>query len=235
MSIKVKLLSAAGALVLAGTVAGVAGTAGAVTPPPIDVSNSTIRCNTISGLLKFSAKLVVGGASANTITPITKLYGCSSSTAGVSIKQGLGTGTLTTANNNCTGLQGLSTATSGTLNVDWTVNPGAAKLIPTVVVGTATKSRTSLTINQTNGTTLQPWTSGGGANQASYGYFQVGTDAGHGGTAAPSVSGEFTGGNGGSSMNLDIATNWSGDKILADCFGAGIATLQIGLGTTGNQ
>ena len=201
-------------------------------PPPVDVSNHTVTCDTFFGSIKASPALTLAGSGPGTITVKGTLAGCTDDTVGVydatsnpggvSLAPSKVSGTLNIASSSCTGLAGLSAGTSGTLTTSWKVNSGTPKL---------TAPSSTLTVNQTNGafTTVGTGSGNFGANQ--YGEFQIGTPSSYGGTLAPSVTGNFHGTDGGASSTTEVITSQSVGSLLAACgSAAGLKTLNLGVG-----
>jgi hypothetical protein len=226
LKIKMRLLTAASAAVLcSGAIAMSGGSAGAALAP-IDVTNHTLHCNSVVGTMKFSPALtLLTPVAGETITLKATATGCTDpNDANVKIAKGAVTATLAASTSNCTSLAGLSAVTPGPVAMDWSVAAGAAKLLPTTLVGTALKMRSVLHMNQDFGGT---YTTAWGA----YGMFQTGIDAPHGSTAAPSVSGEFTNGDGGILSTLDMVTGQDTVGILGSCLSTtGVKALNVSLG-----
>jgi hypothetical protein len=216
-------------------------TASAVPPPPIDVSNHRVTCDSLVGTIKFATALVPGGTSANAITIKATLDGCddmddvaSDNTNTVSIKASKLQGILSSTTNDCQGLVGLSTGTTGDTTIKWKTNPKQLgtglqypKITdsftqPTLGVGHA---ESIISVTQTFGTTYT------GTWGASYGMFQIGTDAGHGSTSPPSVTGAFRGpGNTGAGTTFDGTTGESSAALALACFAKGIKLIHFGIG-----
>ena len=61
---------------------------------------------------------------------------------------------------------------------------------------------------------------------------QVGTDANQGATTAPSVVGNFTGGDGGAGSTFDLATNETNNNLQTACGStSGLKQLTAGIGS----
>jgi hypothetical protein len=219
VKIRASLLAAASSLAI---VAGLAAPAGAATT--VNVANSTVQCMSIVGTLGFVPPLVIGGTSADAITVKATISGCSTPAA-VTIASGSISSTINSATNDCLGLSGLSTSTTGNLVAKWKTATGSSKITPTT---------STLHVAQTNGAQFNSGTPAGDQDTwgGVYGLFQIGSDAGHGGTLAPSVTGAFTGGNGGATSNVDATTGQDVGAIATMCFGAGVKTLNFGIGQT---
>lgn len=112
-----KLILGAAAIVL--PLGSVAGIAGAAQLPFIDGSNATISCTNVTGKIKFSPAITTNGGSPLSSSVKLKISGCT--TAGISgpiVKSGLATGTLHTASNSFSGLNG-TIASTGTIYIVW--------------------------------------------------------------------------------------------------------------------
>jgi hypothetical protein len=241
-----RALAAAGSLALVGGVGfGVFATsASAVAPPKHDATNDAVTCNDAIGSIKFSTALHLGGTTPNTITIAVKSADCTDTTAGiynkttnptgVSLKSVADSGKLTSSTNDCLGLSGLSTSTSGSIPGTWAVNPGTPAL---------TNTKSTLTVTQTWGGTFND----GGVTSpssdsdswgAEYGFFSIGTVAsgnalgsGQSATTAPSVTGSFTGGDSGHKTSFDAATAQSEGDLATQCFSAtGIKGITFSIG-----
>ena len=208
MKLRLSLLAAASSIALVGALAAPAGAA-----TTVDVSNDTITCNSVVGTIKFSPALQSGGTSAGTVAVKTSSGGCTTGSASTTILNGASAGTLTSATNDCAGLLGLSTATSGNLVVKYKTATGSPKITP---------AASTFHITQSNGTTYSSDTWG-----ASYGEFQIG---GVFGTSNPSVTGAFTGGNSGHTSTIDATTGQSDGELALACLLGGIKGLSFGIG-----
>jgi len=241
-----RALAIAGSLALVGSVAVGAfeTTAGAVALPKHDASNDKVTCNDTVGKIVFSTALHLGGTTPNTITLTAKSQDCTDTTAGiynkttnptgVSLKSVAFSGKLTSSNNDCLGLQGLSTSTSGSVPGAWATNPSTPALLNT---------KSTLTVTQTWGGTFND---GGVTSPSSdsdswggtYGFFAIGSAAsgnavgsGQSFTTAPTVTGSFTGGNSGHTSTFNANTSQSEGELGTLCFSAaGIKTIAFGIG-----
>jgi hypothetical protein len=240
--LKSKLIAALGAGVLAAAFFAVPASAAA--PPPIDVSNHSVECDSLVGTIKFATALIPGGTSANSITIKATLDGCddqddaaNDNTDTVSIAPSKLSGILSSNTNDCQGLIGLSTGTSGSTTISWKTNAkqlGTGLPYPKIFDSghIAGKAASVVTVNQTFGGTYvaDGTTSWGGSG---YGMFQIGADAAHGNTAAPTVTGAFTGGNAGADTTFDGTTGQSSAALAVACFGKGIKLINFGIGRVG--
>jgi hypothetical protein len=222
MKIRTTVLAALSAFALVGAMAAPAG----ASTPPLDASNATVSCDSVVGSIKFVPPLTSGGTSAGLVYVKATVSGCSTSLA-TTVLSGSGKGTLATATNDCSGLVGLSTSTSGPLITKWKTASGSPKITP---------AASTLNITQTYGAqftgTPGPGDPAGNADAwgASYGLFQIGTDAAHGGTSAPNVVGAFTGGNSGHTTTLDATTGQSATSLALSCLLTGIKSIAFGIG-----
>jgi hypothetical protein len=179
----------------------------AIAAGDIDASNSTITCSTFTKtVFKPKPTLVVGGGVPATISIKGKLTGCTTNAPGVTSISGSIKGTLTVPTNDCTGIG----AASGTLTFKWKASPGLLDSVSTVTVnmGSATPGLFVL-------------------GPASYGQLQLGNPPG----AALSVSGSFTGGDGGATSTGNLIFSQDSNAFVELCSGAGIKELNIGVGT----
>jgi hypothetical protein len=209
-----------------------------------DASNDKVTCNDTVGKIAFATALHLGGTFANTITIAIKSGDCTDTTAGiynkttnpggVSLKSVADSGKLFSSNNDCLGLSGLSTSTSGNVIGTWATNTGTPALLNT---------KSTLTISQTWGGTFND---GGQTSPASdsdswggtYGFFAFGSatsgntiGAAQSNTTAPSVAGSFTGGDSGHKSFFNAATSQSTGELGALCFStAGIKSIIFGIG-----
>jgi hypothetical protein len=231
VKIRTSLLAAASAIAL---VVGLAAPAGAATT--IDVTTKTITCNSVVGTLKFTPGLTLytgptDTTPAGSVAVKAALGGCSTNAAGVSVLSGAGatgkTAPITSAHSSCNGLSGLSTGTSGDLVTKWKTVSGSPKITP---------AASTLHIAQTFGGTFND---GGTTTPASdsdswgaeYGIFMVGSNAAHGNTAQPTVTGAFQGNNNGHTSTIDATTGQSFDFLAEQCLlGIPIKTLNFGIG-----
>ena len=180
----------------------------------IDNSNDTVHCETVTkGAIKFAPALSNTGAVATVIKISGTLGGCSSASnptlvfpEGKSKFKGL----LNAATNNCAALAGPST-TNGTLTFSWGVAaPGVTQKVSTVTIPSGGSVGSFAAI-------------GGG----SYGVFGLGAPQGG---AALSVTGGFTGGNGGATSGGYVVTQQSVASILSYCGSlTGLKAINIGV------
>jgi hypothetical protein len=221
VKLRMSLLAAASAVALVGALAAPAGAA-----TVLDSSNATISCDSIVGSITFVPPLTSGGTDAGLVKVKSTLSGCTTSLA-TTVLSGSAAGSLNTATNDCSGLLGLSTATSGPLITKWKTASGSPKIAP---------AASTLNITQTYGATFTstpgPGDPSGNADAwgSEYGLFQIGHDALHGNTTAPSVSGAFTGGNSGHTTHLDATTGQSTSSAALTCLLGGIKALNFGIG-----
>ena len=215
MKIRTSLIAAASALAL---VAALAAPAGAATPPT-NVANDTIDCHSIVGTLKFVPTLTSGGTMTGHTTVKAALTDCATTglsntgTTATTIISGSAAGTITSSTNDCAGLSGLSTASSGNLITKWKTLSGAPKITPTA---------STLAVTQTNGTdfSTDSW-------NGDYGEFQIGTAYG---TTAPTVTGAFTGGHTNrAATDATVGQTITGAAIQCLLLG-GIKALNFGIG-----
>lgn len=227
-------------------------------PPPHDATNDSVTCNDLLGKIKFSVPLTLGGNTPNQITLTLKSDDCTDNTVGpydpdtnpggVSLKGVSSKGILNSTTNDCLGLQGLSTSTSGDVPMKWTTvakgaDPDGPGPLPAPVFPKLTNTASTIHITQTWGGT---YNDGGSTSPAAasdswggqYGFFAFGTAASglpHGSsqsfTSAPSVTGSFTGGNGGATSFFQGETTQTTGAIANECFSAtGIKGITFGIG-----
>ncbi len=203
--------------------------AGAAAPPPIDVTNHRVVCDSVVGKLKFSTPLVIGGTSPNSIAISATVAGCVDlDDSEVKLKATKMKGVLSSATNDCLSLIGPSNI-SGTVQIKWKTEPGTPKLIDgdPAVAGAVS----DMSITQASGGTFAVPSSWGGGQTSGYGLFQIGADPAHGNTAPIQVDNAFTGGNGGVTSTFDGTTGESAAAILAQCFSpTGVKGLNFGIG-----
>jgi hypothetical protein len=243
-----RTLAIASSLALVGSVGfGVFETsANATALPKHDASNDSVTCGDTVGKIVFSTALHLGGTTPNTITLSAKSLDCTDTTAGVynqttnptgvSLKSVSFSGKLTSSNNDCFGLQGLSTSTSGGVPGAWATNAGTPALLNT---------HSTLNVTQTWGGTFND---GGVTSPSSdsdswggtYGFFSIGAagsgnaiGSGQSNTTAPSVTGSFTGGDSGHKSIFNASTSQSEGELGDLCFSTtGIKTITFGIGGT---
>ena len=184
-------------------------------PPPIDVSNGKIVCNTVIGTVKIKPALEFGGTAPSTTIQVGgTLDGCTVSNTAMPVIMHASKfkGVLTsTTGNDCANLLA-ATSVSGTITIGW-------KADSTTPI--SLKSST-LTPGALTGGTFAPAALAPGQ----YGKFTIG-----GGT---SVTGAFTGGDGGSTTTATIITAQDTDALNAACTvppAKGLKALNIGPGT----
>jgi hypothetical protein len=235
LRIKTKLAAIAGTIAIAGGLAAVATPAGAAPLPKVDASSHSVTCNDLIGKIKFGIPLHLGGTSANTVTVSVKSSDCVDNTAGaydptlnptgVSLKGFSSKGVLNSSNNDCLGLSGLSTGTSGAIAGKFTTNPQTPGLV---------NATNTINVTQTYGGTFND---GGTTSPASdsdswggqYGLFQIGADS-FMPTTAPVVTGAYNNG-GGANLQFDGTTAQSQGTLATQCFStAGIKGIQFGIG-----
>jgi hypothetical protein len=182
-------------------------TAGAV-----DASNSTVTCNTITkGQIKPKPSLVNGGTEPSTVKIKGKLSGCTTNAPGVTSITGSFKGELTGGTNDCAGLVGLTTNV-GTIDLKWKATPALDDNTSTV----------TLVAGSAVGLVVGPFGSG------LYGAFGLGNPPG----LALSVTGSFTGGNGGATSVATVITTQDIGEIATECASTkGVKVLNIGLGS----
>lgn len=236
----------------------VAGPAEAAAPPPVDVSTHSVTCDSTYGWTKFSIPLTLAGPTtgqSNAVTMSLVLDGCTDDNDlydefgnpdGVLLGQSKGKGILTSGSANCTSLLGVNpVTTTDPILIKWkgitkgpTSTPGVynklgklssdATLDPEVLG----KAYTQLSVTAIAGGTYDP-PDGGGINWGElnqYGLFQLGADADHQNTPAPSSTGAFGGAGNGAGTTLDAVTSGSASALLGPCTGKGLKKVVIGLG-----
>jgi hypothetical protein len=227
MKLRTRLLATASALTMFAGVGLIASApAGAVTS--FAVGNDHATCNTLSGPITFATAITNGGPTtgANTITTTIALAGCFDDDRGtVKMFKGSSKAVIHTTNgHNCAGLLGPSTVTAAT-DIVWVPAAGQA-FTPKIAVGTVQKMASHVSFSQIGGGAFSvpaannPW-------NAAYGYFTLGAPYG---LAPLSVSGEFTGGDGGATAWFAGTTQDDITNILTQCGGKGVKTLHFGIG-----
>jgi hypothetical protein len=210
-----------------------------------DAANDAVDCNDLIGKIKFSVPLHLGGTTPNSITVTVKSDDCTDTTAGVydpttnpggvSLKQASGKGILSAPNNDCLSLaNSLSTATSGNVNIAWSTNTGTPGLL---------NSKSTFTISQDWAGTFNDGGQGSPASASDswggqFGWFAIGTavsgrsfGAIEQPTTAPSMTGAFTGGDGGAKSWFNGTTNQTAAALGNACLGtAGIKGITFGIG-----
>jgi hypothetical protein len=242
-------------------VAVTAGPASAAAPPPVDVSQHSVTCDATYGFAKFSIPLTLAGATTgqnNATTLSLTIDGCvddndafdvDTNPDGVALGQSKGKGILTSGSANCTSLLGVNPVTTtdpilikwkGLTKVPDPFNPGLfiklGKLTSDAVADPEVlgKGWTQLSVSAIAGGTYDP-PDGGGINWGEgnqYGMLQIGADADHQNTPAPSSTGAFggAGSSNGAGTTLDAVTSGSAVSLLAPCTGNGLKKAVIGLG-----
>jgi hypothetical protein len=135
-----KLLMGAAVLALpAGILASTAGVAGAGKPTPVNVTNASITCNSVTGTAKFAPRIILGGTSPEN-TNIKLLVGdCTvSGVGGVTVTSGKAKGVLHYASNDATNLNGRVAVLSGQINIKWASSPKLSFKMSTVTVTATT-------------------------------------------------------------------------------------------------
>lgn len=186
----------------------------------VDVSNASVTCNTIvKASLKASPALVLGGmAGTTTIKVKGVLGGCTSPDAAVTFPdyKSKFQGVLTVPTNDCLGLVSLN-LTSATLTIKWKTNEKI------------NVNQSVITIDQSDATAglfVAPW----GANHPYVGLGVNPRPSGMPGTPL-SVSGAFTGGDGGAQSTVDLISSQDIQTIVAACQTAtGVKQVDLGLG-----
>jgi hypothetical protein len=180
----------------------------------VDVSNSTVTCNSVlKGSLKFVPSFVNGGTATSVLVKVKgKLGGCFSS-APVTIPDGKSSfsGTLTLPSNDCATLLGPSTAT-GTITAKWKADQPITPSTSTITISSG-----DLLLN----IFTTPWGS-------AHSWIGLGAASGGGPLA---VSGAFTGGTGGTSSSLDAGPQQDIGMVLGQCALQGFKALNIGIGS----
>ncbi len=178
----------------------------------VDASNSTITCSSLTkAVIGLKPSLVTGGTLPTTVTIKGGLSGCTTNAPGVTSISGSFKGTLTGGTNSCAGLVGPTTNT-GTITVKWKATPGLINATSTIQINSGSAVGGLFT----------------GLVPAVYGQFQLGNPPG----AALSVSGSFTGGDGGATSTATIITTQDVGAIGALCGSTtGVKALNIGIGT----
>lgn len=231
-SLRNRVLAAAGTLTLVTTMGVVvAPAAHAAGPAPVDPSNWTVACDTITGSIKFATPLTAAGGSPNTITVKGVADGCTTpndpnncgtgTQACISLAPAKLAGTLNSTDNSCTGLSGLSTGTTGSTTTTFKNNAKASALAGGYALPKLTNGVTTTNISQTKGVT---YTASWGAT---YGEFQIGATYG---TTVGTTTGAFTGGDAGALSTFDATTGQSTAALAVQCFGAGIKSILFGIG-----
>lgn len=178
-------------------------------PPPIDVSNAKITCTSVIGAAKLKPGLTFTGASPATIQVKGTVAGCTVTNAPspVTITGGKFKGVLTSGSNNCGNLLGAN-AVSGSITFSW-------KADSTTPINLKTSTLTPGTLT---GGTFAP----AALSPATYGDFTVG---------ASTLTGAFTGADGGATVHAVLATSQSTDAETTLCNSTkGLSAINLGLG-----
>jgi hypothetical protein len=237
VKLRTKVLALASTLALVAGLAAISATSAGAALPKVDVSNETVTCNDIIGKIKFSVPLFLGGTTPNQVSLTIKTgdcstslgtYDASSNPGGVTIKSATTKGIIASSTNDCLGLSGLSSGFTvvDDINTSWSTVAGTPGLLQT---------KSTLTFTNSFGGVFGGATPTRAADDISwgseYGLFLIGTDAAHGSTAAPGVTGAFTGGTGGADTTFDGTTAQSSGDLATQCFGiTGIKGIQFGIG-----
>jgi len=182
--------------------------------PPVDNSVGHVSCGTVTkGVAKPKPTLTNAGGVPTIISLSGTLGGCSSSDVAVTFPEGKSKfkGFINANDNGCAGLAGPSSGTGG-INVTWSTVPAVTAKLSTVTIPV-------------------------GGEIGNFGVFAGDL---HGtlslgapfGAAALSVSGGFTGGDGGANSGASSITQESVPTILTGCADAK-GVKQITLGVTG--
>jgi hypothetical protein len=226
-------------------------------PPAHNAANDSVTCNDLLGKIKFSIPLRFAGTTANDVSLTIKsddcvdttagLYDPDTNTGGVTLAGAIAKGIIHSDNNDCQGLQGLST-TAGSVPFKWKtvakgidpdgIGPLKAPIFPKLVDATSTLS--------ISGTWGGSYGDGGDTSPtaatdswgAQYGFFAIGAAAsglpvgsGQSYTPAPSVTGSFTGGDGGAKTTFQGVTTQTVGALANACFGTtGIKGIVFGIG-----
>jgi hypothetical protein len=190
-------------------------------PPPYNNANDTVKCGTISkGVIKPKPVLNNTGVAPSVFSISGTLGGCTSpSNPNLVFPEGKSKfkGTINAPTSNCAGLAGPSTST-GTLTITW----GATDSVS----GAGMLNKTSTVTIPSNGSVGNFAVVAGD----SHGTFDLGQP---GAPAALSVTGGFTGGNGGATSTATVITQESVTTILSFCAlpaPKGLKQITIGVG-----
>ena len=185
--------------------------------PAIDNSNASVSCTSIAkGVIKARPALTATGGTSTVLLLSGKLGGCSSP-EGITFQEGRSTfrAILNVTDNACAGFVGES-PTTGSITIRWKTDESLTNPISTV--------------------TLPSGAVVGGTGTVAGGLrvtFDLGTGAPSNGAAMGatpmSVTGGFTGGDGGASSGVTVVTQLSVDSILALC-DSRKGTKEVGIG-----
>jgi len=201
------LLIAAAVAMPTGIIASAAG-ASAASKPTINVSNASISCTSVAGLLKFSPPLKINGTGDLEKTSVRlDLSGCtvSGTATPVTITSGRGHGTLHSASTNAASLLG-PTPVSGFVTINW-------------------KTKSKLVLKQS--VVFVSEFTGGAPND---GYVSVAVNPGD-----ASVGGDFTGGDGGASSTMYAESTQTLASLQTDATPPNLGIKSINLGTDGTH
>ncbi len=188
--------------------------------PAIDVTNDHVTCNTINqGLIKISPAITSSGSSSHAKFLFSgKLGGCvDEDNSGVTFSESKSSfkGTINVDSNTC--ISFFSSIEDGTFTVKWIADQ---KITPSS--STITLDVDSLTA----GTYTAPW-------GAQYATFAIGdTDFAEGPPHTPvTVTGAFTGGDGGATSTFKLISQEWFDSIQQACFfGGALKVINFGIG-----
>jgi hypothetical protein len=211
--------------------------------PPTNNANDTVECNDIIGKIKFAVPLVLGGTTPNQVTISIKstdctstglgLYDIGTNPGGIAIKSMSAKGVLASANNDCLGLQGLSSGVSGDVTMKWSMKPQTPKV---------TNTSSTMTISESwggefnDGGVTSPATASGPWAHHNAWFAVGGTGSGRplgsaeSLTAAPAVTGGFTGGDGGATTLFMGASVESTGTLFNACLGTGLKGMTFSVG-----
>jgi hypothetical protein len=182
--------------------------------PKIDVSGSTIQCNTVFGTAQIKPGLVNGGtATATQITVKGTIDGCTvtSGNSAIIVKSSF-SGKLGGTSNDCSGLLGANPV-SGTITVKWKSD----KTTPLL------QTSSIITPGNLAGNLFTPGAADPDFGAMALGKFKLGP-------TGSSVSGAFAGGSGQSTTSA--ATSQDVATILGACGTTkGVSALNLGFGT----
>ena len=223
---KRELLVTASVMAVLGGLAGVtASSVGAAGPPAQDVTHDSVQCDQVTGKISFATPLQDGGTAAATAQVRLKVSDCTDDAVPSGVVRGATViGTLTLANNDCANLFSGLQSWTGNLTANW--KPAAGVKLTT--------KQSTITLSQVNGAVFGSGVPTGDNTTwtGEYGLVQVGTDANQGATAAPTVTGDFTGGDGGAGSTFDLTTNETANNLQNACGSTkGLKQLTAGIGS----
>jgi hypothetical protein len=213
----------------------------AVAKTVIDVSNDTITCNTVIGSVKLQPAFGFTPNATDTLQVKGTLDGCTdTSNSAVKILPSKFKGVLTTNNVSCLSLAG-TVAGSGTITVGWKsnslvcsggTNAGQPCTVATEMTdcpGTgggkcakAALSQKSSIISIVSLTPDAGLAPGGSFGAADYGVFDLGVQ---------SVTGAFTGGDGGTTTTSYLVTGNDVGSLANSCAAGTLKLITFGIGT----